>query len=41
MTLVEKELAIIENNILKLTRSGKLFADKIASDLFVDSSMDS
>ena len=28
----------IENNVLTLTKEGKLFADKIASDLFFDSS---
>ena len=33
--LLEKKLAVIDNHILKLTRSGKLVADKIAGDLFV------
>ena len=33
--LVEKNLAVIENNFLKLTRDGKLLADKISSDLFL------
>ncbi len=39
--LQEKKLVVIENDILKLTRSGKLLADKIASDLFVDERVDS
>lgn len=30
------KLAILDNHTLKLTRSGKLLADKIASDLFAD-----
>jgi oxygen-independent coproporphyrinogen-3 oxidase len=34
--LQQKKLITIENNILKLTRSGKLLSDKIASDLFRD-----
>ena len=39
--LQEKELVVIENDILKLTRSGKLLADKIAADLFIDEKVDS
>jgi oxygen-independent coproporphyrinogen III oxidase len=39
--LVKKNLLTIENDVLILTRPGKLFADKIASDLFVDAGMDS
>ena len=35
-----KNWYIIENNILTLTREGKLFADRIASDLFFDSTED-
>jgi oxygen-independent coproporphyrinogen-3 oxidase len=31
---------LIENNILTLTKEGRLFADKIASDLFFDMSED-
>ncbi len=34
--IIEGRLAILENDILRLTRSGKLLADKIASDLFAD-----
>lgn len=34
--LFEKKYAIIEDNHLKLTRSGLLLADKISADLFVD-----
>jgi oxygen-independent coproporphyrinogen-3 oxidase len=34
--IIEGRLAIVENDILRLTRSGKLLADKIASDLFAD-----
>lgn len=33
-TLLEKELATLESNTLRLTNSGKLLADKISSDLF-------
>jgi oxygen-independent coproporphyrinogen-3 oxidase len=33
--LERKRLATFENNILKLTRAGRLLADKIASDLFL------
>ena len=32
---IDKKLLKLENNILMLTNSGKLFADKIASDLFI------
>ncbi|OJJ17778.1 coproporphyrinogen III oxidase [marine bacterium AO1-C] len=32
---IDKKLLKLENNILKLTNNGKLFADKIASDLFI------
>lgn len=32
---IDKKLLKIENNVLKLTNNGKLFADKIASDLFI------
>jgi len=32
---IDKKLLKLDNNILKLTNSGKLFADKIASDLFI------
>ncbi len=39
--LQRQQLALLENNTLKLTRAGKLLADKIAADLFVDSRMDS
>ncbi|MBK5277257.1 MAG: radical SAM family heme chaperone HemW [Bacteroidia bacterium] len=35
-SLMDSKLASVENNILKLTRSGKLLADKIASDLFAE-----
>lgn len=34
--LLDHKLAIMDDQILKLTRSGKLLADKIASDLFAD-----
>ncbi len=34
--LVERGLASLTNNVLTLTRKGKLLADKIASDLFVE-----
>lgn len=34
--LLEHKLASMDDQILKLTRSGKLLADKIASDLFAD-----
>ena len=34
--LVERDLASLTNNVLTLTRKGKLLADKIASDLFVE-----
>lgn len=34
-SLIENNLARLENETLILTKSGKLFADKIASDLFV------
>jgi len=34
--LLEHKLAVLDNDVLKLTRSGKLLADKIASDLFAD-----
>lgn len=34
--IIHTKLAIMDNHILKLTRSGKLLADKIASDLFAD-----
>jgi oxygen-independent coproporphyrinogen-3 oxidase len=39
--LLEKKLAWIENNTLTLTRSGKLVADQIAADLFVNTENDS
>ena len=32
---IDKKLLNLDNNVLKLTNSGKLFADKIASDLFI------
>ena len=34
--IIQQKLAILENDIIKLTRSGKLLADKIASDLFAE-----
>lgn len=34
-SLQESKLAIVENHTLRLTKAGKLLADKIASDLFV------
>ena len=34
--IIEHKLAFLDNHTLKLTRAGKLLADKIASDLFVD-----
>jgi oxygen-independent coproporphyrinogen III oxidase len=34
-TLLAKNLALLENNMLRLTKKGKLVADKIASDLFI------
>lgn len=34
-TLIEQKLAILSNQILLLTRSGRLLADKITSDLFL------
>jgi oxygen-independent coproporphyrinogen-3 oxidase len=36
-TLLENGLAVIENDHLKLTKAGKLLADKISSDLFLTS----
>lgn len=33
--IIGNELAVLENDILRLTRKGKLLADKISSDLFV------
>jgi oxygen-independent coproporphyrinogen-3 oxidase len=33
--IFENELAILEADVLRLTRKGKLLADKISSDLFV------
>jgi oxygen-independent coproporphyrinogen-3 oxidase len=36
-TLLENGLAIVENDHLKLTKTGKLLADKISSDLFLTS----
>jgi coproporphyrinogen III oxidase-like Fe-S oxidoreductase len=36
--IIQHKLGTLENNILKLTRSGKLLADKIASDLFAEES---
>ena len=33
--LVTKDLALLENDTLSLTKKGKLLADKIASDLFI------
>lgn len=35
-TILEKKLVTLENHILKLTPSGKLLADQIASDLFIE-----
>lgn len=32
---IDKKLLKLENNVLRLTNKGKLFADKIASDLFI------
>ncbi len=40
-TLQEKSLISLENNRLILTRSGKLLADQIAADLFVNEKNDS
>jgi len=40
-TLQEKSLISLENNRLILTRSGKLLADQIAADLFVNGKNDS
>ncbi len=34
-SLLERNFAVIENDILRLTKTGKLLADKIAADLFV------
>lgn len=34
--LVERDLALLTKSVLTLTRKGKLLADKIASDLFVE-----
>ena len=34
--ILEYKLAVLDHNILKLTRSGKLLADKITSDLFAE-----
>jgi oxygen-independent coproporphyrinogen-3 oxidase len=34
-SLLAKNLALLENNTLRLTKKGKLVADKIASDLFI------
>jgi oxygen-independent coproporphyrinogen-3 oxidase len=34
--ILQQNLAFLDRHTLKLTRSGKLLADKIASDLFVD-----
>ncbi len=34
--IIKNKLATVENDIIKLTRSGKLLADKIASDLFAE-----
>lgn len=33
--LMQQKLIVIENEVITLTRSGKLLADKIASDLFI------
>lgn len=33
--LLDKGLVVLEHDIIKLTRAGKLFADKISSDLFI------
>jgi oxygen-independent coproporphyrinogen-3 oxidase len=33
--LIKRKLAVIENGFLKLTRAGKLLADKISSELFL------
>lgn len=35
--LLDNKMAVLKNGVLILTRKGKLLADKIASDLFVDS----
>jgi oxygen-independent coproporphyrinogen-3 oxidase len=35
LALTDNQLAVLEKNYLKLTRKGKLLADKIASDLFL------
>jgi oxygen-independent coproporphyrinogen-3 oxidase len=35
VNLIDKKLGIVENNCLKLTRNGRLLADKISSDLFL------
>ena len=34
--LADKELIVIDNGIILLTEAGKLFADRIASDLFIE-----
>lgn len=34
--IIQHKLAFMDNHVLKLTRSGKLLADKIASDLFAE-----
>jgi oxygen-independent coproporphyrinogen-3 oxidase len=36
--LMQQKLIVVENEVITLTRSGKLLADKIASDLFIVSS---
>jgi oxygen-independent coproporphyrinogen-3 oxidase len=36
--LIQQKLTVVENEVITLTRSGKLLADKIASDLFIVSS---
>lgn len=33
--LLDRKLAVIENNFLKLTKSGRMIADKICTDLFL------
>jgi oxygen-independent coproporphyrinogen-3 oxidase len=35
-TLLDNNLAVIENSFFKLTRKGKLLADKISSDFFIE-----
>ena len=37
---LDNKMLVIDGNFLKLTNKGKLFADKIASDLFIDAILD-